>query len=85
MKKIGYLRPFLLTAVTDSMESIFKILNLEVCEYLAKFESLLGLSNETRSCLMKKLQGGAVNRGLFFADPPPSLLGAESGKISEIR
>ncbi len=31
------------------------------------------------------VQGGAVNRGLFFADPPPSLLGAVSGKISEIR
>ncbi len=30
------------------------------------------------------IQGGAVNRGLFFADPPPSLLGAVSGKISEI-
>jgi hypothetical protein len=31
------------------------------------------------------LQGGALNRGLFFADPPPSLLGAVSGKISKIR
>jgi hypothetical protein len=31
------------------------------------------------------VQGGALNRGLFFADPPPSLLGALSGKISEIR
>ncbi len=31
------------------------------------------------------VQGGALNRGLFFADPPPSLLGAVSGKISEIR
>jgi hypothetical protein len=31
------------------------------------------------------VQGGAVNPGLFFADPPPSLLGAVSGKISEIR
>jgi hypothetical protein len=31
------------------------------------------------------LQGEALNRGLFFADPPPSLLGAVSGKISEIR
>ncbi len=31
------------------------------------------------------VQGGAVNRGLFFADPPLSLLGAVSGKISEIR
>jgi hypothetical protein len=31
------------------------------------------------------IQGGALNRGLFFADPPPSLLGAVSGKISEIR
>ncbi len=31
------------------------------------------------------LQGGAVNRGLFFADPPPSPLGAVSRKISEIR
>ncbi len=30
------------------------------------------------------IQGGALNRGLFFADPPPSLLGAVSGKISEI-
>ncbi len=29
--------------------------------------------------------GGALNRGLFFADPLPSLLGAVSGKISEIR
>ncbi len=29
--------------------------------------------------------GWALNRGLFFADPPPSLLGAVSGKISEIR
>jgi hypothetical protein len=31
------------------------------------------------------VQGGALNRGLFFADPLPSLLGAVSGKISEIR
>ncbi len=31
------------------------------------------------------IQGGALNRGLFFADPPPSLLGAVSGKISKIR
>jgi hypothetical protein len=31
------------------------------------------------------IQGGALNRGLFFADPPPSPLGAVSGKISEIR
>ncbi len=31
------------------------------------------------------IQGGALNRGLFFADPPPSLLGAVSEKISEIR
>jgi hypothetical protein len=31
------------------------------------------------------IQGGALNRELFFADPPPSLLGAVSGKISEIR
>jgi hypothetical protein len=31
------------------------------------------------------IQGGAVNRGLFFADLPLSLLGAVSGKISEIR
>ncbi len=31
------------------------------------------------------VQGGALNRGLFVADPPPSLLGAVSGKISEIR
>jgi hypothetical protein len=31
------------------------------------------------------VQGGALNRGLFFADPPPSPLGAVSGKISEIR
>jgi hypothetical protein len=30
------------------------------------------------------IQGGALNRGLFFADPPLSLLGAVSGKISEI-
>jgi hypothetical protein len=34
---------------------------------------------------LQKVQGGALNRGLFFADPPPSLLGAVSGKISEIR
>ncbi len=31
------------------------------------------------------LQGEALNHGLFFADPPPLLLGAVSGKISEIR
>jgi hypothetical protein len=31
------------------------------------------------------IQGGALNGGLFFGDPPPSLLGAVSGKISEIR
>ncbi len=31
------------------------------------------------------IQGGAVNRGLFFAGPPPSPLGAVSGKNSEIR
>ncbi len=31
------------------------------------------------------IQGGALNRGLFFADPPSSLLGAVSGNISEIR
>ncbi len=36
-------------------------------------------------CLWCEVQGGALNRGLFFADPPPSLLGAVSGKISEIR
>jgi hypothetical protein len=36
-----------------------------------------------QKCL--NIQGGAVNRGLFFADLPPSLLGAVSGKISEIR
>ncbi len=35
--------------------------------------------------LCTQLQGGALNRGLFFAGPPPSLLGAVSGKISEIR
>ncbi len=29
------------------------------------------------------MQGGAANRGLFFAGPPPSPLGAVSGKISE--
>jgi hypothetical protein len=33
----------------------------------------------------KYIQGGALNRGLLFADPPPSLLGAVSGNISEIR
>jgi hypothetical protein len=31
------------------------------------------------------VQGGALNRGLLFVDPPPSLLGAVSGNISEIR
>jgi hypothetical protein len=31
------------------------------------------------------VQGGAFNRGLFFAGPPPLPLGAVSGKISEIR
>jgi hypothetical protein len=31
------------------------------------------------------IQGGAVNRGVFFVDPPPSLLGAVSGMISKIR
>jgi hypothetical protein len=31
------------------------------------------------------IQRGAVNRGLFFADPPPLLLGAVSGKISELK
>jgi hypothetical protein len=31
------------------------------------------------------IQGGAVNRGLFFAGPPLSPLAAVSGKISEIR
>jgi hypothetical protein len=31
------------------------------------------------------VQGGALNRGLFFAGPPPSPLGAVSGNISEIR
>ncbi len=31
------------------------------------------------------VQGGALNRGLFFADPLPSPLGAVSGKISKIR
>jgi hypothetical protein len=36
-------------------------------------------------CVKSGVQGGALNRGLFFADPPPSLLGAVSGKISEIR
>jgi hypothetical protein len=30
------------------------------------------------------VQGGAVNRGLLFAGPPPSPLGAVSGKISKI-
>jgi hypothetical protein len=29
------------------------------------------------------LQGGALNRGLLFADPLPSPLGAVSGNISE--
>ncbi len=29
--------------------------------------------------------GGALNRGLLFADLPQSLLGAVSGNISEIR
>jgi hypothetical protein len=29
------------------------------------------------------VQGGALNRGLFFAGLPPSPLGAVSGKISE--
>jgi hypothetical protein len=44
-----------------------------------------GLVN--RAVFMKVLyvQGGALNRGLFFADPPPPLLGAVSGKISEVR
>jgi hypothetical protein len=32
-----------------------------------------------------EIQGGALNRGLLFADPPLSLLGAVSGNISEIR
>jgi hypothetical protein len=35
--------------------------------------------------IRKYVQGGALNRGLLFADPPPSLLGAVSGNISEIR
>ncbi len=35
--------------------------------------------------ICRYVQGGALNRGLFFADPPPSLLGTVSGKISEIR
>ncbi len=30
------------------------------------------------------IQGGAMNRGLLFAGPPPPPLGAVSGKISEI-
>ncbi len=38
-----------------------------------------------RAADLVDIQGGAVNRGLFFADPPPLLLGAVSGKISEIR
>ncbi len=37
-------------------------------------------------CILSQLgpfiQGGALNCGLFFAAPPPSLLGAVSGKIS---
>jgi hypothetical protein len=36
-------------------------------------------------CFFLHIQGEALNRGLFFADPPPSLLGAVSRKISEIR
>jgi hypothetical protein len=37
------------------------------------------------ACVYSTVQGGALNRGLFFAGPPPSLLGAVSGNISEIR
>jgi hypothetical protein len=37
------------------------------------------------SYITMHIQGGAVNRGLLFAGPPPSPLGAVSGKISEIR
>ena len=35
--------------------------------------------------LVMIIQGGALNRGLLFADPLPSPLGAVSGNISENR
>jgi hypothetical protein len=31
--------------------------------------------NRSYSSQKLNIQGGALNRGLFFADPPPSLLG----------
>jgi hypothetical protein len=57
------------------------------------FKGILMLSATARNkkvtfppnCFVIHIQGGALNRGLFFADPPLSLLGAVSGKISEIR
>jgi hypothetical protein len=47
--------------------------------------TVLDLVSQVRDVVLMNVLGGALNRGLFFADPPPSLLGAVSGKISEIR
>ncbi len=49
------------------------------------FDKGLDVSRPLITKILNDIQGGAVNRGLFFADPPLSLLGAVSGKISEIR
>ncbi len=43
-------------------------------------------TNDGTICMKNiRVQGGALNRGLFFAGPLPSPLGAVSGKISKIR
>jgi hypothetical protein len=49
------------------------------------FFSSYSVVDETLVADIYGVLGGALNRGLLFADPPPSLLGAVSGNISEIR
>jgi hypothetical protein len=53
--------------------------------YLTKVHLKIDSCESTLLLYNSQLQGGALNRGLLFADPPPSLLGAVSGNISEIR
>jgi hypothetical protein len=70
-----YFYPLVSFVVLNGKSILLRYSNSE----LMKFFSTVNLEQ------MRYIQGGALNRGLFFADPPPSLLGAVSGKISKIR
>jgi hypothetical protein len=71
LKMMMIMLKILITLITMGMMRILSV------------SELCGLGSQCRP--NECIQGGALNRGLFFADPPLSLLGAVSGKISEIR